>query len=316
MPGFRSSSGYVGFLKQTVKGTGIVPTKFCRLAAAESFEQIQDVQEVRSLNADRELDAIYKTAHKPGGSFQTFIRPDLGAVLLAYALGSDTVTGTADPYTHTIKKANTIPWVSIERQLDIIERVADCKINQLVISGESGKPVLLDVAYMGIDSAIVTTATASYETAEPFMFHNGAYTLNSGAITIISAFTITINNSPEEIFTTSFKRDDILEGPFDIEVTMRLKFEAGETLYKAVLYGGGSALVDTLGGGNFIVDLTHTAGTREFKLEIPALKHLAIAKHLDPETKAVYLDLRSKPIKSASEIITGTCKNATATAYI
>ena len=106
-----------------------------------------------------------------------------------------------------------------------------------------------------------------------------------------------------------------MEGPFDIEVTMRLKFEASDTLYAAVLFGGSTTLVDTLDSGDFTVDLSYGTGAteRELKFEIPALKHLSIAKHLDPVTKAVYLDLRSKPVKSASEIITVTAKNDVST---
>lgn len=317
MAGFRSSNGYVGFARQTSKGSGVAPTTFLRLAAEEGLEQVQELQEVRSLNADREIDAIYKVKHRPQGSFQTYARPGLGAELLAYALGSD-VVAQGNVFTHTIIKSNVIPWITIERQLDSVERFIDCKINQIVINGNTGQPVIMDVSFMAINAAIqASAANASYQTDEPFMFHDGIYTLDSGAITTVSAFTITINNNLEIIDTTSYKPDDILEGPFDIEVTMRLKFEASETLYAKALYGSSTALVDTLADGDLTVDLTYGSGAslRELKFVIPALKHLSITKHLDPNTKAVYLDLRSKPVKSASEIITVTAKSSVSTDY-
>lgn len=315
MGGFRSSNGYVGFDAQTDKTTDVAPTTFLRLASEEALEQTQEVIEVPSLNADREIDAILKTSHKPGGSFQTYARPGLGAQLLAYGLGSDTVTaGTV--YTHTIIKANIIPWISIERQLDNIERFIGCKINQIVVTGNSAQPVMLDINFLACDSEIqASAASASYQTDEPFMFHDGTYTLDSGAITTIAAFVITINNNLESIQTTSFKPNTLLEGRFDVEVTMRLKFEASDTLYPKVLFGSSTTLVDTLASGDFTVDLNYGsgAGLRRLKFEIPALKHLAITKHLDPATKAVYLDLRSKPAKSASEIITVTGVNTIST---
>ena len=312
MAGFRSSNGYLGFERQIDQTTDTAPTTFLRLAAADSLEQVQDVIEDRTLNSDREIDAIYKVAHKPGGSFQTYARPGLGAQLLAYALGADSVT-VGSVYTHTITRANTIPWLTIERQLDNIERFIGCKINQIVISGNSGQPVLMDISFMACDSEIQSSAaSASYQTDEPFMFHDGTYTLDSGAITTISAFTITINNNLELIQTTSFKPNDILEGPFDVESTMRLKFVSGDALYPKVLFGASTALVDTLASGDFTIDLSYGTGAsaRELRFEIPALKHLSIAKHLDPVTKAVYLDLRSKPVKSTSEIITVIAKNS------
>jgi len=103
-----------------------------------------------------------------------------------------------------------------------------------------------------------------------------------------------------------------MEGPFDVEVTMTLKFEASETLYAKVNFNSATALVDTLASGNFTVDLNYGSGAsaRELRFEVPTLKHLSIVKHLDPQTRAVYLNLRSKAVKSASEIITVIAKNS------
>ena len=81
MTGFRSSNGYLGFAKQVDQTTDVTPTTFCRLAAEDNIGHTQDVIEVRSLNADRELDAIYKTQHSFASSFQTYARPGLGAEL-------------------------------------------------------------------------------------------------------------------------------------------------------------------------------------------------------------------------------------------
>jgi hypothetical protein len=319
MSGFRSSNGYLGFARQGTEGTGVAPTTFLRLSTAESLEQVQDILEVRSLYADREIDAIYKTAHKPGGSFQTYARPFLGAELLAYCLGNDSVSANA-VVTHTITKGNTIPWISIERQLDNVERFIDCKINQIVINGASGQPVTMEVSFMACDSAIQgSAATDVYETDEPFMFYDGTYTLDSGAITKITAFTITINNNLELIQTTSYKTDDILEGPFDVKIAMTLKFEASETLYPAVYFGGSTALTDVLDTGNFTVDLNYGSGAsaRELKFAMPQLIHTAVTgKNLDPVTKAVYLNLSSTAVKGASEIITVTAKNTETGDYL
>lgn len=319
MSGFRSSNGYLGFARQASKGTGVAPTTFLRLSTAESLEQVQDVLEVRSLYADREIDAIYKTYHKPGGAFQTFARPFLGAELLAYCLGNDSVASN-DVQTHTITRANSIPWISIERQLDNVERFTDCKINQIVISGTSGQPVTMDVSFMACDSAIQeSAATDTYETDEPFMFYDGTYTLDSGATTVITAFTITINNNLEVIQTTSYKPDNILEGPFDVKVTMTLKFAASDTLYPKVYFGASTALTDALATGDFTVDLNYGSGTsaRELKFALPQLVHTTITgKNLDPATKAVYLNLSSTAVKGGSEIITVTAKNSETGDYL
>jgi hypothetical protein len=317
MTAVRSSNGYLGFLKQASKGTGIVPTKFCRLSAAEGLEIVQDLYEARTLNGDEEIDAIYKMGHKPNGSFQSLVRPDLGAALMAYVLGADTVT-TGSPNTHTITRADTIPWISVERKLDNIERFEDCKINQVVINGTAGQPLSIDVSFMGIDSDIVATATASYETDEPFMFHDGTFTIHGSANTNIKAFTLTINRNLEEIMTNSYKRNDLVETSFSIDLNYSLVFQASDAIYPAVLYGASTAAVDTLYDGAFIADFTYgaTTGVRSFKITLPAMKVVSSTKHLDPNTQAVTLELASKAVKSASAIITAECKNTTAAAYI
>ncbi len=316
MGGYRSSKGYLGFAVQTSKGTGVTPTTFVRLSAEDAIEQTQEIFEERSLNGDRELDQMHKTAHLPGGSFETLLRPGNGIELLAYCLGSDTVVAGSGTYTHTIIKANVIPWISIERQIDSVERFIDAKINQIVITGATGQPVLINVAYQSLTSAIqASAATASYQTDEPMMFHDGTYTLDSGVITKISAFTITINNDLQNIQTTEVTRNTLMEGMFDIDVTMTLKFESSESLYAAVNYGGSTSIVDSLDDGNFTVNLTYGTGSTERRVQfaIPSLKHINLPKHLDPSTKPVLLELTSKAYKSASEIITVTGVNTIST---
>lgn len=316
MTAVRSSTGYLGLGKQSLKGTGVEPTKFCRLNAAEGFEIVQDVLEVRSLNGDEEMDAIYKVANKPNGTFQTLVRPDLGSAIMAWVLGADSVvTGTT--HTHTITRADTLPWITVERELDNVERVADCKISQVVINGAANQPLSMDVTYMGIDSSIVSSATETYETDEPFMFHDGVFTIHGAGNTNIKAFTLTINRNLEEIFTTSYKRNDIVEGAFSIDLNYSLVFQASDAIYPAILYGASTAIVDTLYDGAFIADFDYGSGAtaRQFKFTLPQMKVISAAKHLDPNTQAVTLEIASKAITGGSEIITVECVSGTSTDY-
>ena len=314
MAGFRSSNGYLGFGYQFAKGTGVRPSTFVRLSGEETISHAQEFNENRSLSADRKIDSITKTVHRIVGTFATYLRPGNGAELLAYCLGADSVSSAGGLYTHTITPANTIPWISFERYLDNVERFIDCKINQIVITGNTGQGVMIEVNFKALDSAIQTAAwTATYQTDEYFMFHDGTYTINGTSNTNLAGFTITINNALEDIPTTSFKLNDLLEGQFDIEVTYRLKFEASDTLYPAILYGASTTLVDTLYTGNFTANLDYGSGTseRQCQLAIPYLKVVEESgKHLDPNTKAVYLQVRAKAYNvSGSSIITVTAKN-------
>ena len=215
----RSSDGYIGVAKQTVKGTAVAPNKFTRASGADGFDFAQDFVELKSLNADQEIDAIIKTGQNIDGVIPFYVRPDFGAAMCAYALGADSVvTGTV--HTHTITRADVLPYITVERCILSAERAEDCKINQLVIAGEAGQPLTMEVGFFGIDSNIVSTTTTSYETDIPFKFFEGEYTVDGDAITTITSFSITINRNIEKVKTTSYKYNDMVETNFTVDVNI------------------------------------------------------------------------------------------------
>jgi len=313
----RTSDGYFGFGKQASKGTAVTPTKFARLSGPESFMHTQELYEERSLNADRELDHVYKTLHVADGGYPLLARPDIGAFLLAMLLGADAVvTGTV--HTHTITRADTIPWLTIERKLSSNERIKDAKMNQLVIAGQAGQPITIDGNFMGNDVNIESASTPSYETNKAFRFWEGAYTLDGSGTDLLTSFRLTITNGLEGIQTTGFKRNDLGEGPFDISLEFSVKME-DDTQYLAVLLAGATALANTLDDGSFIIDLTRGSGAteRQLKIELPDLKHISAEKHLDPVSKASILTVTSRALwDTSNEIITVTGKNTVSSAYI
>lgn len=314
----RSSDGYIGVSKQAAADTALAPSLFTRLSGADGWDFAQDYVELGSLNADRELDDILKTGHNIDGNFPFYVRPDFGTAMLAFALGADTViTGTV--HTHTITRADTLPWLTIERDQISTERAWDCKINQLVIAGEAGQPLTMEASFFGRDAIETTVTSASYETDVPFKFFEGTYTIDGGAITTITAFTVTINNNLEKVKTTDFKWNDLVEGRFTIDVNMTLKLESADTQYLAALYGGSTTLVDTLDGGSFVVSCTRGTGAteRQFSLTIPTMYWLSATRHLDPNTTPVYVDVSGKAYwHTSNEIITIANKNTTQAAYI
>lgn len=318
MTGKRSSDGYIGMSKQTDKGTAVQAAKFTRLSGPDGWDFVQDFIEVGSLNADEEIDDILKTGHNIDGTFDTYVRPDFGAAIMAYVLGADACT-TGTVHTHLITKANTIPWVTFERDLISTERVKDGKINQVVISGEAGMPLTMSVNFFGLDATEESAASASYETDVPFKFFEGTYTIDSGAVTTISAFTVTINRNLAKVKTTDYKYNDLLEQKCTIDVNMTLKLEAADTQYLAALYGGSTALTSALDGGSFVVDCTRGTGAteRQFKIEIPTMYWLTATKHLDPATVPVMVECSGKAYwHTTNQLINVTVKNTTATAYI
>ena len=314
----RSSDGYIGVTNQAAKGTAEAPSKFTRLSGPDGWDFSQEFLEIKSLNADEETDDILKTGHNIDGVIPAYVRPDFGAAMCAYALGADTVT-TGTVHTHAITKANDLPWLTIERDLISTERAWDCKINQLVIAGEAGLPLTMEASWFGIDAIETTVTSDTYETDVPFKFFEGIYTIDSGAITTITAFNVTINRNLDKVKTTDYKYNDLPEKSITIDVAMTLKLESADTQYLAALYAGGAALSAALDGGSFVVDCTRGTGAteREFKIEIPTMYWLTAVKHIDPDTKPVYVEVTGKAYwHTSNELITITVKNDQSSSYI
>lgn len=315
----RTSEGYIGVGKQSIKGTEVAPMRFIQLSAEEAIEIAQNISVYRELEGDQLVTNILKEGHEPGGTYSFFARPDLAGAFLTYVLGKDTKTGETPPYTHTIIHNNTIPWLTIERSLMAVERFIDNKINRLTISSESKQFVVMELEFFGIKPQIhAEEATPTYEANKKFRFNMGTYKIDDEEVANIVSYSIEIlRNLAGDDYTTGFLRDDLQEMGFDINVTFGLKFLNAD-FYKKVLYGGGADAVAELDDGKFEVDHKYGEGAdeKQLKITLPSLKHLSIAGHLNPEPAILYLPVTAQAIKPATgEIITAIVKNEFSTDY-
>lgn len=264
-----------------------------------------------------------KESQKYDMNFSCFARPDIAAFLFAMLLGSDEVSGAGDPYTHTITPhASTIPWVTVERYvqgLSLVERVTDCRIQQIEVSGESGKPVTLAVQLRGIEGSIeASPGTATYETSMPFVFFNGTYTVDGSETALIRDFRITLANElGEDIFTTAVTRADIPLLARRITGQFTLLFDDAAH-YKNVFYGGGTSVSETLKEGSLDIDLNYTedSANRQFKISIPEIYHVnaPVELNAEPGILAVQCSVEAKK-GTESDLVTVTVQNATPTSY-
>lgn len=315
----RTSKGYLGVGKQSLKGIGVSPGRFIQLSAEEAIEIAQNISVYREIEGDQLVSNILKEGHEPGGTYPFFARPDLAGAFLTYVLGKDTKTGTEPPYTHTIIHNNTIPWLTIERSLMAVERIIDCKLNSLTISSASKQFVVIEVEPFGIKPEIhAEESTPTYEANKKFRFNMGTYKIDDVEVANIVSYSIEIlRNLAGDDYTTGFLRDDLQEMGFDINVEFGLKF-LNSTFYKKVLYGGGADAVAELDDGQFEIDHQYGEGAdlKQLKITLPSLKHLSIAGHLNPEPSILYLPCTAQAIKpAAGEIITCVVKNEFATDY-
>jgi hypothetical protein len=151
---------------------------------------------------------------------------DLGLLLLG-ALGSESVAGAGDPYTHTIVNAGSLPYMTWWRMLGalIFEEFVDCKIAQLVLTSESGQPLKAAATIVGLTPkartsaqyAAIVTAVALTDEA-PFMHYDGAglFVVDGDPVSCIERIVLTINNNAVNQPGDDLTGCSVTEGMLDI----------------------------------------------------------------------------------------------------
>ncbi len=160
------------------------------------------------------------------------------------------MTGASDPYTHTFTVATSRPWLTFWRSIGalLFERSADCKVNTLTISGESGKPLRVTADVLGLTPVFKTAAeaTATIEVTNRMMHYNGvgALMLEGSAVADIRGFQLVISNNGEVIPGDNLTGIDISEGELTAQLTITKLFLA-TSMRNRLMYGGASPADNT-----------------------------------------------------------------------
>lgn len=131
--------------------------------------------------------------------------PSNGIQLLTYAIGTDTVTGTVAPFTHTIAQANTLSSMTIEKNLGDkqSQQFFGCRVNQITLAAQATNTeatIAADIIGQGMD--VLDTPTAiTVINEEPFVFEEATISLLGTAITTVSSIQIVIANGLVSTFT-------------------------------------------------------------------------------------------------------------------
>lgn len=253
--------------------TGVAPeVTFGNPVAATSFlpmtENTMEVDpgwfspEVMQALRDLHVYNLYGQAHYNGAIAGPFFPTD-AAVLLRAAIGTDVVTGTANPWTHTISQANTLGSVTVEKNLGNYQSLqfAGCRIAKLAIKAPTQNEAV-NVSYdvMGQSAAILTspTAVSISQTDVPFVFAEGAVTLGGNARADCGSVQINIDNGMKETYTFSGNHGPSFITPVTLHVSGSLSV-VFSSLNDAT-YGDYTTMVNgTLGALSF--SATHPGAT-------------------------------------------------------
>jgi len=314
-----TGKGYIAVGKQTSKATAVTPNKFVKYDGADTIETTQRNWKFREGGDVRDIGSSLKQFQKYDGGFTFKARPDMSGFFVAAALGNATIAGSSSPWSHTVSGAETLPWLSVEKNINnqIIERLQDCKVNSFEISAEASQPVKCNVNLMGISASGRTQVLSdTYETDNPWIFYQGAFTIDGVPDNKIQKFSLRINNNLQEVFTDDICRNDILEGNRDIELDFTLVYN-NQNKFNQIYYGGSAGVnpAEVVASGSFDVTLSYGAGSgvRSMRFVINKLVYVNSPVHLDPDIKVLTQDFVG--FAQGASPITFTIQNATDSAY-
>lgn len=271
---------------QSAKGSAASASAYgAFLAGGNIVDAMRAVEPFEETTGAQMRQAHYVATAQAAGGPEFFVPPKAMASLLYAVLGDVTTTGSEDPWTHTIKHADTRPWLTVWSRLGTLYRESrDVKVDQLVISGSSSQPLRVTPTFSGLDprssSAHETTATIEATNRVLYYDGKGALKIEGAADATIGSFTLTINRSAEIIYG-----DDVIpianeEGLFSVSVALE-RLWASPALANRLHFGGATppdhtAAVKeilTLGGDPAGLDLKWTRATgRSLQLLLPTLQ--------------------------------------------
>ena len=243
----------LAFAKQTAQGTPATVADYKIPLVGGTVRPRRDIQVLEETGDSRLRDIAYVSQVGVEGSPEYAIRPLALGLILFGVLGSQAVTGAADPYEHEFTEADEQPWLTFWRRMHLdganylYEKFVDCRITQLVLTSEAGQPIRAGMTVMGLDPRALSSADYATEVAvdqesgAPFMHYDGkgALTVDGTVVSSIERVVTTINNQNTFQQGDAVQGYDAAEGMLDVRVETTQKI-LDDDLYNQFHYGAAS----------------------------------------------------------------------------
>lgn len=259
--GFPGNDADLAIAIQAAKGTPSLVSSQRLFLLGGGVTGAKDTADVEETSSGRLRGTSYVGQVRGQGSPSFAVRPASIGLLLYLAMGAKAVTGAADPWTHTITLASTLPWCTIWRRLasGLFERFSDAKVNSLTLRSEAGGILAAEVGFLALRPAHQTAAeaTATPEAAEVVFVHHdgvGALLYEGVAAAEIRRTSVAINNN------LALQQGDDVSGFDLVEQVQDITLETEHTindfnLYRRWMYGA-SAPANNAGPTRSILELS------------------------------------------------------------
>jgi len=191
--------GYLGISEETVWGTKVLTSQDFAEFKSESLKKTVEEILSKGINSTRAHKRRLQGAASIAGDFSFEVNPDdVIGLLLKHTLWAEAVPvqqGSTAAYLHAFTPGATMPaglTVQIGRD-DSVFDYAGCKINNLKFKAAIKEILEATVSLVAKDEEIGSATSPSFSTANPFVFHQGVFTVG-GTPVDVESFDLDIAN--------------------------------------------------------------------------------------------------------------------------
>lgn len=258
MAGLRGNTAWLMAGKQSAKGVAhttsiTAPKTYKNPFSGGSIAPTRETDRLAETDSNRDVGVSFVKTTGVEGTPEFYVRDDSVAAWLYWGLGAVASSGTTN-YTHTITPANSIPYITVWRNIadTLWEQFTDCQVSTLTFSSEAGMPLTVSAAIQG-RTATRLTSDPSVTPAIPLQsgavpnFNNVTVTLGGGATSLVRSFECTIENNVTAQQTDDSIPYDVVAGTREVSCSFDLIFETLDE-YNKFHYGGaaGTAISPTI----------------------------------------------------------------------
>lgn len=305
------AKNYIGLKKETTWGTAVAPDLFLPVTSMNSEIEIARILDAGKRGVAAKDFASYAGTRRGKVTFGGMWYPDVPPRLAHGILGTDTISGAADPFTHTLTLADAPPSFTLADYDGISERrYPGCLITGLTLrfNVETGA-FEYEVEAVGQIPADNTKSTETFGTEAPRLGWQASVSIAAGANTDLLGFELSLKRSAHLVFGAANSQNPnrgFAGG--DLEVTGKLSF-----------YAPDSAILDYYRSTTqpaVVITLNSTGGTRDTVITMTKCDFEKVTHdrggddfvRWDATVRALHNATDGGPVKIAS-------KNAVATAF-
>ena len=249
MAGLRGNQAWVGWAKQTVKGTSVDPTHKAPFSGG-SINPDRSIAQLQETDANRDEGVSYVEQVSASGTPEVYGRDAIAHSLFDAALGATISSGAGPDYTHTSTPANALPYMSFYRMIGdtLFEKFEDCLVNELTVSADTGGPLTFGINIIGRQAKpLVSDPVPLVKPAAGavYNFNEATVTKGGSATALISNMDLTLSNNVSLQQTDDVVPYDVVAGMRSVTIGFDMIFET-LTDYNLFHYAGGSTQTNAI----------------------------------------------------------------------